>query len=200
MAFAQLDEGWADGVRRAAEDLAAAGHTVEEAPFPYPLNAVPGLVRWFGGASFEADGLDRRAMERRTRVHARLGDVVRRFDKVKDDQKQAWISHAEPYFRRYDVLLTPTLATPPIAAEAVGQRWMDAVHVGQHALRALPGAVERRWAGRPSPCPQGSTRRRRTPIGVQLVSPPGGEVVLLGLAAQLEARRPWTRIAPGYGP
>ena len=34
------------------------------------------------------------------------------FDAVKDKQKQGWIAHVEPYFRRYDVLLTPTLATP----------------------------------------------------------------------------------------
>ena len=30
----------------AAEDLAAAGHTVEEAPFPYPLNSVPAPSTW----------------------------------------------------------------------------------------------------------------------------------------------------------
>jgi amidase len=37
-----------------------------------------------------------------------------------------------------------------------------------------------------------------TPLGVQLVCPPGGERVLLGLAAQLETRQPWRRLAPGY--
>ena len=36
VALAQLDDGWADGVRQAAEDLAAVGHTVEEAPLSYP--------------------------------------------------------------------------------------------------------------------------------------------------------------------
>ena len=198
VAFAQLDDGWADGVRRAAEDLAAAGHTVEEAPLSYPLNTVPGLVRWFGGASLEADGLDRRAMERRTRVHARLGDVVRRFDKVRDSQKQAWIAHLEPYFRRYDVLLTPTLATPPIAAEAWGTGgWGRSMWAN---MRYAPYPAAWNVVGWPAiSVPAGIHPEAGTPVGVQMVTPPGGEVVLLGLASQLESRRPWVRVAPGYG-
>jgi amidase len=36
------------------------------------------------------------------------------------------------------------------------------------------------------------------PLAVQLVATPGKEALLLGLAAQLEQRRPWTRHAPSY--
>ena len=36
------------------------------------------------------------------------------------------------------------------------------------------------------------------PLGVQLVARPGGERLLLALAAQIESARPWTRHAPEY--
>jgi len=38
------------------------------------------------------------------------------------------------------------------------------------------------------------------PGSVQLVAAPGGEAVLLGVAAQLERARGWPRHAPGYDP
>ena len=145
----------------------------------------------------EADGLDRRAMERRTRVHARLGDVVRRFDLVKDSQQQAWVTHLEPYFRRYDVLLTPTLATPPIAAEPWGGGgWGRSMWAN---MRYAPYPAPWNIVGWPAiSVPVGVHAAAGTPVGVQLVTPPGGEVLLLGLAGQLESRSPWTRLAPGY--
>lgn len=39
----------------------------------------------------------------------------------------------------------------------------------------------------------------RLPLSVQLVAPPGGELRLLALAAELERRRPWPRTAPEAG-
>ncbi len=197
VAVSRLDDAWADGVRLTAEALADAGHVVEEAPFPYPLNAGPALMRWFGGASFDADGLDRKAMERRTRMHVRLGDVVRRLDLVKESQKAAWTEQAEAYFRRYDVLLTPTLAQPPISSQEWGRgSWARSIWANaRYAPYPAPWNVLG-WPG--VSVPSGIHPEAGTPLGVQLVSPPGGEVVLLGLAAQLEARRPWPRVAPGY--
>jgi amidase len=35
-----------------------------------------------------------------------------------------------------------------------------------------------------------------TPLAVQLVARPGGEALLLSVAAQLEQLRPWVRLAP----
>lgn len=194
---AVLDDGWADGVRRSADALTDLGHCVEEAEYPYPANSLPALLRWFGGASFDAEGLDRRSLQRRTRMHVRLGDVVRRLDLAKDSQRRAWAARAEQWFRRYDVLLTPTLAQPPIAATEWGKgswpasMWANA----RYAPYAAPWNVVG-WPG--VTVPAGIHPVAATPVGVQLVSPPGGEAVLLGLAAQLEDRRPWPRLAPGY--
>jgi amidase len=197
MVVAPVDDGWADGVRQTAEVLSAAGHTVEEAPFPYPLNTGPILARWFGGASYDAEGLDRKAMERRTRIHALLGDAVRRFDLVKDSQKLAWTENAKPWFRRYDVLLTPSLARPPISSQEWGRgSWAASVWAN---IRFAPFAAPWNLLDWPAvSVPSGVHPRGGTPTGAQLVCPPGGEMVLMGLAAQIEAARPWTRLAPGY--
>jgi amidase len=35
-------------------------------------------------------------------------------------------------------------------------------------------------------------------VGVQLVGPPGSELLLLAVAGQLEVAAPWPRHAPGY--
>lgn len=195
---AVLDDGWADGVRRSADAFSDLGHVVEDAEYPYPLNTLPALMRWFAGASMDADGLDRKALQRRTRMHVRFGDVVRRLDLVKTAQRDAWVARAEGWFRRYDVLLTPTLAQPPIAATEWGRgswpasMWAHARYAPYPATWNVLG-----WPG--MTVPAGIHPQAGTPVGVQLVSPPGGEVVLLGLAAQLEDRRPWPRIAHGYG-
>jgi amidase len=36
------------------------------------------------------------------------------------------------------------------------------------------------------------------PAAVQLVGPPGTELLLLAVAGQIELAAPWTRHAPGY--
>ena len=46
--------------------------------------------------------------------------------------------------------------------------------------------------------PFGVDPRTSAPIGVQLVAAPGDESLLLGLAAVVEERCPWARLAPGY--
>ena len=63
-------------------------------------------------------------------------------------------------------------------------------------MAALFGA----WniAGWPAMNVPAGVHKAGTPLGVQLVARPGGERLLLGLAAQLEAARPWPRHAPEY--
>ncbi len=198
VAFSSLDEAWADGVRSTAAALAGLGHTVEEAPYPYPLNAGPAVFRWFGGPSFDADGLDRKLMQRRTRAHLRAGDLVRRLGLVNEGQRESWAAKAEPWFRRYDVLVTPSLAQPPLAAIDWGTgSWLRSVWAN---LMYAPYAAPWNVLGWPAmSVPAGVHPQAGTPLGVQLVTPPGGESLLLAVASQLEAERPWRRLAPGYG-
>jgi len=50
-------------VVRTARLLSAAGHIISRVDPPYATNPTPELARWFGGASFDAEGLDRTLLD-----------------------------------------------------------------------------------------------------------------------------------------
>ena len=74
----RVDRHWAGAARDVADLLAGQGHQVEQAQLPVPVWAWRALhARWFAGAEdgAAAAGLDRPAMEARTRRHARAGRI-----------------------------------------------------------------------------------------------------------------------------
>ena len=115
--------------------------------------------------------------------------------------------HAE-----HDLLLTPTLAEPPVrigamdaspllrtAVRAVlrvhAQRFLAATGViEREALRnlaATPFTPLANLTGRPAISLPLHWTGAGLPLGVQFVGAPGSEGMLIRLAAQLEAARPW---------
>jgi amidase len=184
-------------VVRIVRRLEAAGHTFERADPPYPMNPLPVLARWFGGTSLEAEGLDRSQLDRAVRSHAVLGDRVRGRDLVKDADVELFRCRVEDYFAGVDVLITPTLATPPIAAARWGQRPWPRVFAAN--ARYAPYPAPWNYAGFPAASvPAGIHPNTGTPLAVQLVAPRGGERLLLGVAALIERLAPWPQVAPGY--
>ena len=97
-----------------------------------------------------------------------------------------------------DVLLTPTVAQPPLpigGAGAEGGRAADPVAAERGRVGAVHARLERdRAAGDLAAAAPDAPRA--CPIGVQLVGPPAGEELLLSLSAQLEAARPWHERRP----
>jgi amidase len=90
------------------------------------------------------------------------------------------------------VLITPTLAKPPIEVGA-----LDPAE-GEPPIQALVNAAD--WVpftpisnvtGQPAMSLPLHQSADGLPVGVQFVGPPAGEELLLSLAAQLEAARPW---------
>ena len=124
--------------------LASAGHPFERADPPYPANPLPVLARWFAGASSDAEGMDRDRLDPAVRFHVGLGDQVRARNLVKDLPRDAFRTELARYFDRFDLLVTPTLAQPPIAAARWGQRAWPRTFAAQRPLRPVPGAVELR--------------------------------------------------------
>lgn len=177
--------------------LVGAGHRVERADPPYPANPLPLLARWVGGASHDADGLDRSRLDRAVRFHAALGDRVRSRHLVHDRDRDRFRAQLADFFTRHDLLVTPTLAAPPIAAARWGERSWARVFAA-NALYA-PYAAPWNFAGYPAlSLPAGVHPHTGTPLAVQLVAPDGGEELLLSVAMLLERLAPWARLAPAY--
>lgn len=184
-------------VVRTVRILEAAGHHVAHVDPPYPKNPLPVLARWFGGASFDAEGLDHSQLDRAVRFHAALGDRIRAHNLVKDVDREHFRSRLAGYFADLDLLVTPTLATPPIEAARWGQRSWPRVFAAN--ARYAPYSAPWNHAGYPAvSVPAGVHSHTRTPLAVQLVAPDGGEQLLLSVAALLERLAPWPRVAPGF--
>jgi amidase len=120
-------------------------------------------------------------------------------------------------FERYDVVLTPTLAKPPLAIGALSPKGAErALHkviarCGLGFLLRLPGVVEAtvkktyafmpytalaNVAGLPSMSLPLDWNRDGLPIGSMLTGRLGDEATLFRLAGQLEAAHPWMHRRP----
>lgn len=108
--------------------------------------------------------------------------------KAAGDAFNSWLA-------RYDVVLTPVMREPPIrlgeiAPDRPYDAWVARVkrYMGYTPIHNVSGApaisLPLHWT------------RAGLPIGLQLSAPPGGDAVLLRLAYQLEAARPWAARRP----
>ena len=100
------------------------------------------------------------------------------------------------FWNDVDIVLTPTLALPPVP---IG--WQDAVKGAIAAASPKHGvhAVHRdREPHRPARdvAPARTGAMTGLPIGVQAIGPPAGDALLLCLAAEIEAARPWADRRP----
>jgi amidase len=184
-------------VRQCADLLASLGHTVTTDDPAYPLWVTPAQVgSWFASPVGDVvPYLAGSGLERRTRRHVRAGQLVRRVRPPREGDRDRLRAVLLPFFDRHDVLVMPSLAWPCPPARRWGERsWPRSVIA---ALRFAPMTGVWNMAGFPAasvPTPP----VRGLPGSVQLVAPPGGEALLLALAAQLERARGWRRHAPAY--
>lgn len=204
------------------------GHHVEElprAPFDDAALARDFLLSWFVYTAWEVADAKRRtgagddAFERDTLIMAALGRATSSVDYV--DAVQRRHDHTRrltTFFESYDLLLTPTLATPPPTIGAFDlpvalQRGADLLLRTRTArllrytsivddmvdqnLNWVPYTQLANLTGRPAISLPLHWTADGLPIGVQFVAPLSGEPLLLRLAAQLEEALPWAhRIAP----
>ncbi|MFB6812198.1 amidase [Streptomyces sp. NPDC056387] len=98
-------------------------------------------------------------------------------------------------FDRFDVVLTPTTATPPLRIGALAG--LGAMATDRAMIAACPYAWTWNVLGWPGVnIPAGFTTTG-LPMGAQLLGPEGAEPLLLSLAAQTEAAEDWARHRPG---
>ncbi|HEV7213124.1 MAG TPA: amidase family protein [Blastococcus sp.] len=196
----------ADGPALAAVDaivalLVAAGHTVVRRNPPISTGAAAGaLTRWMIGAEDDAEhlGIDRHALQPRSRTHARIGRLVRRARLVRPRTAEKFRAQMLAFFDDVDVLLTPVTTGPPLPARPWHERSFLA-NVTANA-RWAPWTAAWNLAGLPALVLPAGNRPEGLPLSVQFVGPSGAEARLLWLAGELERRQPWRRHAPVFDP
>jgi Asp-tRNA(Asn)/Glu-tRNA(Gln) amidotransferase A subunit family amidase len=158
-----------------------------------------------GRKSFELDSLLVAALGRAFRGTDYVGAVERRHDHVRALAR---------FFEGYDLLLTPTLAEPPVKIGAlatprhleIGARVLLRLRATRilHRLGVVDDIVDENlsWVpftqlanitGRPAMSVPLYWTAGGLPLGAQFVGPLGSEGLLLRLAAQLEEARPWAQ-------
>ena len=196
----------ADGATLSAVDavvahLVSAGHAVVRRNPPVTTGAaVAGLAQWMAGADDDIAhyGLDRAALQPRSRTHAQVGRVMRRLGLARSRTGERFRERMTTFFDDVDLLLTPVTAGPPLAARPWHERGFLA-NVTANA-RWAPWAAPWNVAGLPALVMPAGTRPEGVPVAVQFVGPPGAESRLLWLAGELERQQPWRRHAPVFDP
>jgi amidase len=177
--------------------LTSAGHEILEVTPPW---TAPGLVEAFltiwqiGPTLYPADPVGF------TRLNRELVEAARATSSADYAAAvflvQATSRRIVDFCRDFDVVVTPTLALPPVpigwqeedGAGAVEQLMRNVVFTPFTAVANMTGlpamSIALHWS------PDG------LPIGVQVLGPAAGEALLLRLAAQLESARPWADRRP----
>lgn len=181
-----------------SETLAGLGHHVAPHTTRYPTWLGTGAVRsWYSFAHEGAVSLDSGRLDRRTRRMAATGGLLNALHADGAKARDRWRGGAaELFFGEIDVLLLPSLSQPAPAAK----RWGDYGALRTTLVSTKTASLLAAWniAGWPAMNVPAGTDADGMPIGVQLVTRPGGERLLLELAAQIESARPWPRHAPDY--
>lgn len=209
-------------VEAATRVLTELGHQVEileEAPFDDAALAGEFLLTWFVYIAYEVadarriSGCGNEGFERDTLVMAALGNATRGPEYVAAvEARHGHARRLTEYFRAHDLLLTPTMATPP---PKIGefelpkslQRVTDAILKTRTAgllkhtsivddlinsnLGWVPYTQLANITGRPAISLPLHWTADGLPLGVQLVAPLGGESTLIKIAAQVEQAAPW---------
>ncbi|MGN2642032.1 amidase family protein [Nocardia takedensis] len=183
----RVDGEWAAAAWRAAAATEAEGHLVEPVTLPYGAGVYEALLRRVTGLS-DGDLSEELSPGLLSPRSARLRHLVRpaQLDRIE--------ARLLELFDSYDVVITPTLAAPPPRARnrAARGRLPDILSAARSA------AFTAMWdlLGWPAASiPMGSHSRSATPLAAQFVGQPGSESTLLRLAAQVERREPWRRVA-----
>jgi amidase len=194
--LARLSQEVRQGIDDTAALLRGLGHDVEyvEPPLTEWLSEV--LPRYLKGIEREAAEMAHpERLQRRTRGFARLGAAIPQA--LLDRALRIEADVAERYNRilvDHDVVVTPVMSTPPPGAA----QWE-----GLGALRTLiemtmvyPYCVIWNATGQPAAAIPAGFTADGLPLSAQLIARPEQDHLLLSLAAQIEAERPWADARP----
>jgi amidase len=191
----------ARAVERTAQLLAELGHRVEPARIPALHDAPPGGTAWINASvardvlrisSWVGEKLEPHHLEP---LNASIVEAGRRLSAIDyvaaAEEGHAWARRIQQWWADgRDVLLTPTLsALPPRLGELAPTAPPAQLMAGMGALTVFTWPFN--VTGQPAISLPLHWTPNGLPVGVQLVAAYGREDLLLRLAAQLEAARPW---------
>jgi amidase len=100
------------------------------------------------------------------------------------------------FFTEFDILLTPTMCSPPWPLGVLSPLNEDAGSYRTALNRSIGFTSPFNAAGNPAMSVPLHWTESGLPVGVQFVAPFGDEAMLFRLGAQLEAARPWKDLLP----
>jgi amidase len=190
----RVDPAAVAAVDAVAAALVSGGHTVGRVAPPWRrTDMVAFLSRVFAGVHADAVGLPAHGLEPRTREVVRVGRVRSHLRSAPTAMPTGLAGRFRAWFDEHDLLLTPTLATGPLPVGAFERHGMVRTMYGSAAF--MPFTPLLNVVRYPAMSVPGGWSADGLPIGVQLAAAPGGEALLLAVAAQLEILHPWPRHA-----
>ena len=192
----------AQAARDAAELCVALGHEVEEARLEVDAAAFGSAAQVVIAANLLAELADRAAALGRELAAddvvpgtSALAEAARRVD-ASAYARSIVTLHAvgrqvARFLERYDVILTPTLATPPLELGRLALTNTDFERLTQDITATVGFTQVFNAAGNPAMSVPLSWNAEGLPIGVQFAGRFGDEATLFRLAGQLESARPW---------
>ena len=186
-------------VERVAGALGELGHVVEQRDPDWGLVGTDFANVYLKGIEQDYDRVPHpERLEPRTRGFKRLARLIpAAVLKRSLAQRESHAARVNRIFEHCDVLITPTVAVPPVR---IG-RW-----AGQGALRTLIGMSRVypftpvwNYLGQPAASIPAGQTAEGLPLAVQLIAPPNREDILLSVAAQLERALDWPARAPAAG-
>lgn len=202
---AAVDHDCAEAVREAAYLCEELGHAVEEAEPDFDIreaqrgfltvfqaNTMANIGRVTGGKLPE-EGM----VEPLTRIFAERGLAMSAADYIRALQ----MLHRESrriagFFTRYDMWLTPTLATPPPPLGCFDTNTTDADAWFARLMAFIPFTWLFNVTGQPAMSVPLGRSRDGLPVGCHFAGRYGEEGMLFALAGQIERARPWATDRP----
>ncbi|HEX2038683.1 MAG TPA: amidase [Acidimicrobiales bacterium] len=204
---AEVAAGNRAAVQAAAELLCELGHVVVDAD-PVPDWAVtsegavePAALAFVGVQVSQhpglplADEIDLEALDPSNRRYLEAASGLRAVDYARMWDALAVRARAVvSFFDRFDMLLTPTVAGPPLPVGAFRDGPVEAMLLAWY--RMAPFTSLWNITGQPAVSVPMGFDEAGLPTGVQLVGRPAAEATLIRASAQLEAARPWADRRP----
>ncbi len=196
-----------EAVEKTADLLEEMGHRVTEDSPEWDRPTVGAAFRLLIAANVMA-GIDEYAEQKGRRPHDdELENVIRvlggeSYDSTSIDMVRAtWAMHragraVAPFFQKYDVWLTPTVATPPPPLGLIDMTTEDIDAYLVTVFGFIPFTAIANIAGLPAMSVPLHWNAAGLPIGVHFVAGYARDELLLSLAGQLEAARPWADRRP----